>query len=188
LAKFLDKGSIPSPPPKILTFLQKPPVNNWIRAKEIRVIDADGKNLGVLGLAQALKIARERGLDLIQATNKVQPPVCKIGDYGKYLYRLQKKEKKAKVKKVSLIKEMRLGFNISPHDMETKAGKVGEFLKEGNKVRIEMILRGREKALQDFAREKVGKFLEMIKEKTPIKIERELKRERRGAAMIIARH
>lgn len=141
--------------------------------------------MGILKLEEALKIAREQNLDLIQVTEKVEPPVCKIGDYGKYLYNLQKRERKSKKKKAGVIKEIRLTFNISEHDMETKARKVVEFLKEGSKVRIEMILRGREKALEEFAKERVEKFLEIIKKSLAIKIERELKKERRGMAMII---
>lgn len=138
-------------------------------------------------MVEAIQKTRERGLDLVQVTKKVYPPVCKIIDYGKYLYILHKKERKSKKKKIGVMKEMRLSFNISPHDMETKADKVVEFLKKGDKVRIEMRLRGRERALQDFIREKIEKFLQIIQEKLPIKVERELKKEARGLTMIISK-
>ena len=167
--------------------LKKPLINNQIRALKIRVIDKDGKNLGILSLREAIEKAKRQGLDLIQVTHKVQPPVCKIGDYGKYLYSLQKKARKSKVRQGGEMKEMRLGFNISLHDMETKAGKVIEFLEKGDKVRIELILRGREKALQNFAKEKIEKFLEIIRKRVAIKIERELKKERRGLGLIISK-
>lgn len=132
----------------------------------------------------ALKIARERNLDLVQVTEKVEPPVCRIMDYGKYLYSFQKK---TKIKKTGELKTIRLGFNISPHDSETRAKQTENFLKKGNKVRVEMVLRGREKALADFAKGKFKQFLEFLEKLIPIKTERELKREARGFTMIISK-
>jgi len=108
-------------------------------------------------------------------------------DYGKYLYRLEKKEKETKKKPGGEIKGIRLSFNISQHDLETRAAQCEKFFKKGNKVRIELRLRGREKALESFAREKINKFLEILKSRTPYKIERELKKESRGLTMIIAK-
>jgi len=162
-------------------------VNNQIRAKEVRLIDETGKQLGILPIEEALRIARERNLDLIQVTEKVEPPVCKLGDYGKYLYREEKKEKAARKHRGGELKGIRLTFNISQHDLETKASLAGKFLNKGDKIRIEMPLRGREKALQDFAKEKFEKFVEILKTTTPLKIERELKREPRGFTMIISK-
>lgn len=143
--------------------------------------------MGVINLEEALRIARERNLDLIQVTEKVAPPVCKIGDYGKYLYREEKKNKAAKKQKGGELKGIRLTFNISLHDLETKARQAEKFLYKGDKVRIELLLRGREKALQGIAREKINKFIEVLKEIIPIKIERELKKEARGLTMIITK-
>ena len=151
----------------------------------MRVIDETGKQIGVLALQEALRIARERNLDLIQITEKVEPPVCKIIDYGKYLYWLQKKERGAK--KSSQIKGIRLGFNISLYDLETRAHQAEKFLKKGNKVKVEMRLRGREKALGEFAKGKINQFLEILEKLIPIKTERELKREPRGFTMIISK-
>lgn len=138
-------------------------------------------------LKEALQITRERNLDLIQVTKRIEPPVCKIMDYGKYLYSLQKKEKQTKAKRTGQIKGIRLSFKISLHDMETRVHLAEKFLKKGNKVRVEMKLRGREKALPNFAKEKIGKFLEMLRESVPIKIERELKRAPRGFTIIISK-
>lgn len=135
---------------------------------------------------EALQLARERNLDLIQVTEKVEPPVCKIMEYGKFLYALQKKEKGARTHGGE-IKGIRLGFNISQHDLETKARQAEKFLKEGDKVRIDMILRGREKGLSNFAKDKFSQFLETTNKFIPIKAERELKREPRGFSMIIAK-
>jgi translation initiation factor IF-3 len=167
--------------------LKKPLVNNQIRAREIRLIDEGGKQAGIIPLPEALRMAEERNLDLIQVTEKTEPPVCKIMDYGKYLYWLQKKEKAAKGSKVSTLKGIRLGFNISLHDLETRARQAEKFLKKGDKVKIEMVLRGREKALGDFAKGKIRQFLEILEKLVPIKIERELKRESRGFTMVIAK-
>jgi len=138
-------------------------------------------------LFQALQIAKERKLDLIQVTEKVMPPVCKLGDFGKYLYQQQKKERSTKHQKGGRIKGIRLSFGISEHDLEVRAKIAEKFLKEGDKVRIEMQLRGREKAHQDFAKEKIKKFLEILDKLIPIKIERDLKREMRGLTMIISK-
>lgn len=162
--------------------------NNRIRAREIRVIDEDGKNLGVLTLPEALQRARERGLDLIQVTHKLETPVCKIMDRGKYLYALKKKERKAhQAQKGGELKGIRLRFNISPHDLETRVNAAEKFLKEGKPIKVEMVLRGRERALRDFARQKVEQFLDLLKGRIPIKVERELKREARGFTMIISK-
>jgi len=109
---------------------------------------------------EALAKAKELGLDLILITEKANPPVCKIIDYGKYLYQQKEKEKRARA---SQVKGVRLRFNISIHDMETKAKQARKFLEAGNKVKIELILRGREKALTDYAKEKLEKFLELLK-------------------------
>ena len=184
MAKFLDWVSIPTPP---LNLFKKPLVNNRIRSPQVRLIDETGKQLGIMSAQEALRIAQERNLDLVQVTEKVEPPVCKIVDYGKYLYSLQKKEKAAKIKGVSELKGIRLGFNISPHDLETRARQSEKFLKKGDKVRIEMPLRGREKGLSEFAKGKISQFLEILEKLIPIKIERELKREGRGLTMIITK-
>ena len=160
--------------------------NNRIRAREVRLIDNEGKQLGVFSLTDALKKARESGLDLIQVTEKATPPVCKMMDYGKYAYQQSKKQKKQH-HKAGELKNIRLTFNISPHDLETRAKTATKFLKRGNKVRIEMRLRGREKALKEYALNKMRQFLEMIKQGTAIKVEKELKREPRGLTMIITK-
>lgn len=138
-------------------------------------------------MEKALYLARERNLDLIQVTEKVVPPVCKIGDYGKHLYREEKKARLGKKHKGGGVKIIKLSFKISPHDLETKARQSEKFLAKGDKVRIELPLRGREKALPEFAREKIEKFLEILKNNTPIKIEREIKREPRGFTMLISK-
>lgn len=162
------------------------PINNYIRAKEVRVVDETGKQLGIMPLEEALRISGDRNLDLIQVTEKVVPPVCRIGDFGKYLYQMQKKERK--IRQVGgELKEVRIGFNISPHDLETKAKLAEKFLKKGDKVKVAMPLHGREKALGNFAKEKINQFLNFLDTLTPIKAEKDLKRDLRGFTMIISK-
>ena len=166
---------------------KKPLINYQIRAKEIRLIDETGKQLGLVDLQKALQEAKERNLDLIQVTEKADPPVCKIMDYGKYLYQQQKKEKLGAKKQGGEIKGIRISFNMAQHDLQVRARQAEKFLRIGNKVRVEMRLRGREKALGNVAREKINKFLEALKALTQYKTERELKREPRGFTMIISK-
>jgi translation initiation factor IF-3 len=143
--------------------------------------------LGIVGLTEALRLSRERNLDLIQVTEKVIPPVCKIGDYGKYLYWQEKKQKEMKRQKGGQIKGIRLSFGISLHDMEIRAKQSEKFLNQGNKVLIEMVLRGREKALAQVAKGKVSQFLEILNKAIPIKAETDLKKGPRGFTMIISK-
>jgi len=132
-------------------------------------------------------MAIERNLDLVQITAKVEPPVCKIMDYGKYLYKQEKKRKKANQKNVvQELKNIRISYTISEHDLATKAKKAGEMLKQGHKIRIEMRLIGRQKGLLDFAKQKIQNFIKMILEIQACKIEREIKREARGLTVFIS--
>ena len=162
-------------------------INNYIRAKEVRVISETGEQLGVINIFTAIELAKSKGLDLIQVTEKVEPPVCRIANYGKYLYQQSKKEKKMVKPRGGELKEIRLTFNISPHDMETRAKQAEKFLNDGDKVKINMSLRGREKAMGQYATDKVKLFLEKLNIIIPIKTERELKREPRGFTMIVSK-
>ncbi len=160
--------------------------NNNIRAKEVRLIGEKGEQLGVVSKEDAMRAAFQAKLDLIQVTDKVDPPICKLIDYGKYAYQQGKKERKlAKPSKSGELKSIRLRFGISNHDIETRVKQAQKFFKQGAKVEVNMVLRGRENALFDFAQKKIDKFLEIIKQTTEIKIEKPLKRQGRGFAMII---
>lgn len=160
-------------------------INNQIRANEVRLIDETGKQLGIVPLLKALEQAKEKNLDLIQVTEKVEPPVCKFGDYGKYIYQLGKKERQIKKQTGGELKEIRLTFNISTHDMETRAKQASKFLLRGDRVRLTVRLRGREKAMGKFTQEKIEQFLEITRKFIPIKIERGVQMEPRGLSMII---
>ena len=159
-------------------------INHQIKAEKVRLIDSDGKQLGIVSLGEALKKAQEASLDLVQVTDKATPPVCKIADYGKCLYQLQKKEKKTQ--KSSEIKGIRLRFNISDHDMDIRIKKAVQFLNNGDKVKIDMVLRGREKRLSDFAKNKVNRFIENLNKEIPIKQEK-LKKGNRGFSIVVIR-
>ena len=133
-----------------------------------------------------MQIAQERGLDLVEIAPTAKPPVCKIIDYGKYKYQQEKKEQKQKAKRKEIeIKGIRIGFATSLHDLEHKAKQAGEFLTEGNKVRIEIKLRGREKAHFNLAKEKLNNFLKLI----PIehRIEEQPKKNPIGLVLTIAK-
>ena len=120
-------------------------INEQIRDKEVRLIDVEGEQLGIVSSKEAQKIADERKLDLVKIAPNAKPPVCKIMDYGKYRFDMAKKEKEAKKKqKVIETKELRLSPNIDTHDVQVKVKKAIEFLKDGDKVKISIRFRGRE--------------------------------------------
>ena len=159
-------------------------INEQIRVPEVRVIDEKGQNLGVLVIAEAIKIAKERGFDLVEISAKANPPICKIIDYGKYRYMQEKKEKKQQAhQKKSETKGIRIGLTTSPHDLEIRVHQIEKFFKEGHKIRVEMKLKGREKAHGDLAREKLELFLTMIP--GGIKREEEIKRTPQGMGVTI---
>lgn len=123
----------------------EPRVNTQINTPSIRLIDAAGNMLGVVGIQEAIKLAEQAGLDLVEISPTASPPVCKILDYGKYRYEAQKKTHEARKKqKVVQIKEIKLRPTIDKHDLEIKTRNVIGFLEEGDKVRITLRFRGRE--------------------------------------------
>ena len=125
-------------------------LNEAIRATELRVIDAEGKQLGVLSRAEALQMARDQELDLVEISADAKPPVAKIVDWGKFNYQRTKQQQKNKRGTKTLdIKQMRLGLKIGEHDLQTKLGKVEKFLAIGHKVKITVFFRGRELAHKD---------------------------------------
>ncbi len=164
---------------------QKFITNEAIRVREVRVVSAEG-NMGVLPIEKALQMAKEKNLDLVLVTSNANPPVCKIVDYGKFIYDEKKKKSPGKTSKPQ-VKTIRLGFSISEHDMETKARSVIKFLEEGDTVRIVLPLRGRQKALQDVAKEKIKLFLNSLAEKISFKIEKEVGKEPRGLTVTITK-
>ena len=125
-------------------------INERIRAREIRVINEEGGQLGIMQPFEALKIARSQGLDLVEVAPTANPPVCRIINYGKYLYQLSKRQHEARKNQKSIeLKEVKMRPRTSMHDFETKRNKVIEFLREGAKVKVTVMFRGREMAHRD---------------------------------------
>ncbi|WP_420820889.1 translation initiation factor IF-3 [Roseovarius dicentrarchi] len=130
-----------------------PRVNDRIRDPEIRLIGADGENVGVVSGARALEMAIEAGLDLVEISPNAKPPVCKIMDFGKYKYETQKREAEARKKqKIIEVKEVKFRPNTDTHDYDVKMRNVFKFLEGGDKVKITLRFRGREMAHQDLGR------------------------------------
>ena len=140
-------------------------INEEIRDKEVRVIDTDGTMLGVMPTDKALELATEKKLDLVNISPNAKPPVCKILDYGKYRYELQKKEKEARKKqKTTQVKEIRLSTFIEEHDVQVKANTASKFLKDGDKVKVSLRFRGRERDYKDKGMAVMQSFAEIVSE------------------------
>ena len=142
---------------------EKHRINEQITAKEVRVVDSDGEQLGVIELEKALAKAEEAGLDLVEVAAGATPPVCRILDYGKLKYREQKKAAEAKKKSsTTVVKELRIRYRTDKHDLETKVRKARKFLEEGDRVRFQMRFRGREVVYRDLGVETLNEVAEML--------------------------
>jgi translation initiation factor IF-3 len=141
-------------------------MNERIRAREIRVIDADGSQLGIMAPFDAVKRAREQNLDLVEISPNAIPPVCRIMDYGKFLYEQEKKERAAKKnQKQIVLKEVKFSVNVDEHDYVTKRNHVLRFLAEGDKVKASLRFRGREMAHQNLGRDVLDRLIREVGEK-----------------------
>ncbi|HOK62920.1 MAG TPA: translation initiation factor IF-3 [Soehngenia sp.] len=159
-------------------------INEEIREKEVRLIDVDGTQLGIVPIKKALEIANERRLDLVNVAPTANPPVCRILDYGKYKYELTKKEKEArKNQKIINVKEIRLTPNIEEHDLQVKANRAIEFLKDGDKVKVSVRFKGREMGHTEMGEEVLKDFLKLVDEYG--KVEKEAKMEGRNLVVIL---
>lgn len=160
-------------------------INDGIRAVRVFVIDEAGKQLGEMGIFEARELAKEHLLDLVEVSPKAMPPVCRIMDYGKQLYQQSKQMRIAKTKQKKIeTKGVRLGIRTDIHDLNFKKTQTEKFLTHGDKVKIEILLRGREKAHQDLARKNLQNFISSIT--TPYKTEEPIKRFPGGFNVIIA--
>ena len=160
-------------------------VNEGIRDREIRVIDANGDQLGIMSPRKAMEIAEQRQLDLVKVAPQAKPPVCRIMDYGKYRFEMAKKEKEARKNQRTIsVKEVRLSASIEEHDMGVKAKHADKFLKAGDKVKVTIRFRGREMAHTSIGYDVMNKFAEMIAHENTI--ERRPKLEGRSMIMILA--
>lgn len=160
-------------------------INKRIRAKEVRVIDPEGTQVGIISLQKALAIAAEAGLDLVEVSPNSNPPVCKIMDYGRYKYELTKKQQEAKKKQSSFqLKEIKVRPKTGEHDLNVKLGHIKRFLEKKDKVKVTVIFRGREITLSKLGREVLDRIAEETSEMASI--EQMPKFEGRTMVMILA--
>ncbi|MBO8442842.1 MAG: translation initiation factor IF-3 [Spirochaetes bacterium] len=139
--------------------------NRQIRAHEVRLIDENGEQKGVMRTYDAIRLAEEAGLDLVEVSPNANPPVCKILDFGKYRYEMEKKQRDAKRNQTVIkVKEIRMQPKIDKHDLETKSKFISEFLQEGNKVKVSIRFRGRELAHPELGKDVLDRILAQLTE------------------------
>ncbi|MGB9804592.1 translation initiation factor IF-3 [Desulfofundulus sp.] len=160
-------------------------VNEEIRAREVRVVDASGNQLGIMPVREALRLAEERQLDLVEIAPQAKPPVCRLMDYGKYKYEQSKREKEArKRQRIVNIKEVKLRPSIEEHDFQVKSRNAARFLKEGDKVKVTIMFRGREIMHTQLGHQLLLRLAEQVKDLSII--ERQPKLEGKNMVMILA--
>jgi len=160
-------------------------INLEIRAPEVRVIDGEGKQLGILSVKEAIRIAQEQGLDLVEVAPGAAPPVCRIMNYGKYKYQQNKRSQEAKKHQTVIqVKEVKLRPRTEDHDFQFKLAHVKRFLSEGDKVKISLLFRGREIAHPEFGRDMLNRILKEVKDQTVL--EQAPRLEGRNMVMILA--
>jgi translation initiation factor IF-3 len=160
-------------------------INGRIRINQVRLIDQDGKQLGVLPTIEAMRLAREAGLDLVEISPSAAPPVCKILDYGKYKYELKKKAQEAKKKQIVVkLKEVKMRPNTDEHDFQFKLRHIKRFLEEGDKAKVTVVFKGREMAYQDLGRQVMARILEEVKNEA--KVEQPPSMEGKALIMVLA--
>ncbi len=161
-----------------------PQVNEQIRLREVRLVDENGQQLGIMTSREALQIARERSLDLVNIAPTARPPVCKIMDYGRHKYEQSKHEREARKKqKVIIIKEVQLSQTIEERDLLIKAKNADRMLKAGNKIKVVMRFRGRQIVHADLGKKVFEQFIESVENGS---VEKEAKIEGRNMIMIMA--
>lgn len=160
-------------------------INEQIRDKEVRLIGADGEQLGIVSSKEAQRLADEAGLDLVKIAPTAKPPVCKIIDYGKYRYEQARKEKEAKKKQKTVeLKEIRLSPNIDTNDLNTKINSAKKFIEKGNKVKVTLRFRGREMAHMNQSKYILDDFAESLADVAVV--EKAPKVEGRSIGMVLA--
>ena len=138
-------------------------INHWIKAGRIRLIDADGTQVGIVPLEEGIKLAEQQGLDLVEIVPQSDPPVCRVLDFNKFKYQQEKREKEARKKQRHVhFKEVRLKPRIEAHDYHVKLKKIKEFLEKGDRVKIRLLFRGREMAHPELGNNLMKKLLEDI--------------------------
>lgn len=160
-------------------------INHEIKVAEVRVVDTEGKMLGVMQRSEALRMAEEREVDLVEIAPQANPPVCRIIDYGKFVYEIQKKEKLQKKNQVaSQLKEIRFKWRTATHDFNFKVKHARSFIEEGNKVKASVMFRGREITHQEIGKELLEKFVEAMTDIA--KLDQPLKFEGKNLSVILS--
>lgn len=163
---------------------KKQRINKAIRAEEVRLIDESGKQIGVVPLSQALAIARQRDLDLVEVAPQAAPPVCRLMDYGKYIYERAKREKEARKAQRVEIKEIRLRPKTGDHDKNLKVKRIRDFLTKGYKVKVRVLFRGRERSHPEIGREILQGLVEELQNMASV--EQHPKMDGRSMLMILS--
>ncbi len=161
--------------PKIKQLERKTRINNQIRVPQVRVVDENGENLGILATAEALAIAEERGFDLVEISPKVNPPITKFLDFGSYQYKKDKlmQKQKSGIRK-SETKGIRLSTRIGEHDILVRLKQAEKFLAKGDKLKIELVLKGRERQHPELARDMINNFIKRVEEIMEVVIDQPL--------------
>lgn len=160
-------------------------MNEGIRAPKVRVIDPEGKQLGIMVVRDAIRLAEERGLDLVEVAPSADPPVCRVVDYGKYRYQMSKKAQEARRRQTVIhIKEVKLRSKTEEHDFQFKLRHIRRFLQEGNKAKVNIVFRGREITHTELGRAMLGKVAKGIEDIGVI--EQPPKLEGKNMTMVIA--
>ncbi len=163
-------------------------LNEKITAPEVRVIDAEGKNIGVFSTAEAIEMARAKEMDLVEINPKIDPPVAQILEYGHFKYQKEKEMRKQKINShVSDLKGIRLSIRISDHDLDIRQMQAKKFLERGDKVKVEMILRDRENGKIGLAFEVITAFYTKLEAQIPIRYEQTATRQGNKVTAIIIR-
>lgn len=156
-------------------------VNEGIKAREVRLIDEEGKQLGVVPIKEALRIAKESGYDLVEVAPNAAPPVCRVMDFGKYKYQMSKKHA---ARKTISVKEIKIRPQITEHDLQLKVKNIRRFLDDGDKAKVTMFFRGREIVRPEMGMKLFGRILELLTGK--FQVEQQPKQEGKNITMIIA--
>ncbi|NLW07327.1 MAG: translation initiation factor IF-3 [Clostridia bacterium] len=160
-------------------------VNGEIRTREVRLVGADGQQLGIMPTREAQRIAQEQGMDLVEVAPTARPPVCRIMDYGKYKYEQSKRERDARKKQRTIeVKEVKLRLNIEEHDFQVKARNAIRFLKDGDKVKVTVMFRGREISHSDLGMKLCQRFASQLADLATV--ERPPRVEGRNMTMFLA--
>ncbi len=162
--------------------------NDRIHVPQVRVIDEKGEMLGVLDKEKAVALAQERGLDLVEVNPKANPPVCKLLNFGQFKYQKEKEARKQKAQSAEVeIKGIRLSLRIGDHDLETRHLQAKKFFERGDKVKVDLPLRGREKAFRHGAEEVINRLIALLKADYPLRIEQPLAYQNGRMTVILAR-